>query len=61
MTAPLVRPRDRSVYYARPLLEVLPDDAARCMCRAFPAGQVCSSDVMTVTAEEYGRDDWRAL
>lgn len=61
MTAPLVRPRDRSVYYARPLLEVLPDDAAKCLCDRFPPGLLCSAETMTVTAEEYGRGDWRPM
>lgn len=56
MTAPLTRPQGASVMAVRPLAEVLPDDAQRCVCRSLPPDLMCSPIAMRVTAADYTAD-----
>jgi hypothetical protein len=62
VTAPPVRPIGRSVHAARPMVELLRDDSARCICHMWnPPGTTCSENAMDVPASEYDRADRRWL
>lgn len=51
MTAPLTRPRQGSVTYARPMIELLPDESARCCCDLWP--EFCGEAGMHITEDDY--------
>jgi hypothetical protein len=61
--AGLVRERNRSVQVARPMFQVLPDDAQNCACHAMRDGLLCVAEhyTMRVDAAEYDRPDRRWL